>query len=64
VFAIVNLARSLGLGIIAEGVETETQRRALLDLGCEHAQGFLFSAPLTSKAFASWHEPLRRESAS
>jgi diguanylate cyclase (GGDEF)-like protein/PAS domain S-box-containing protein len=64
VFAIINLARSLGLGIIAEGVETEAQRQALLALGCERAQGYLFSAPLTSEAFLTWHKPTTRRSVS
>jgi len=39
---IVELARSLQLGVIAEGVETERQRDALLELGCAHGQGHLF----------------------
>lgn len=43
--AIVALANSLGIEIIAEGVETERQRERLLDLGCTYAQGFLFGRP-------------------
>ncbi|MCB9780005.1 MAG: EAL domain-containing protein [Alphaproteobacteria bacterium] len=46
VYSIITLARSLGLGAIAEGVETDGQRRALIDLGCRHAQGYLFSRPM------------------
>ena len=43
--AIVALANSLGIEIIAEGVETPRQRERLLDLGCTYAQGFLFGKP-------------------
>ena len=43
--AIVSMAKSLGLRIIAEGVETEIQRQFLVDLGCDFLQGFLFSRP-------------------
>ncbi len=42
---IVGLARSLGLGVVAEGVETEAQRRFLLDNGCDGFQGYLFARP-------------------
>ncbi|MDR7273543.1 EAL domain-containing protein [Catenuloplanes atrovinosus] len=41
--SIVRLGRNLGLGLIAEGVQTEEQRAMLLDLGCHLGQGYLFS---------------------
>lgn len=44
--AIVALAVSLGIELIAEGVETRHQRERLAELGCEYAQGFLFSPPV------------------
>lgn len=44
--AIVALAASLGIELIAEGVETRHQRERLAELGCEYAQGFLFSPPV------------------
>ena len=43
--AIVRIAHSLGLRVVAEGVETDAQRQFLLDLGVELAQGYLFSRP-------------------
>ncbi|MFT3742716.1 MAG: EAL domain-containing protein [Pyrinomonadaceae bacterium] len=44
--AIINLARTLGLKVVAEGVETETQRELLARLECEGGQGFLFAKPM------------------
>jgi diguanylate cyclase (GGDEF)-like protein/PAS domain S-box-containing protein len=52
--AIVQLAHGLGRVVIAEGVETEVQRRFLLELGCDELQGELISRPLPSTAFARW----------
>ncbi|HXP97981.1 MAG TPA: EAL domain-containing protein [Telmatospirillum sp.] len=48
---IVALAQSLGLGVIAEGVETEEQRDFLAGLGCHAYQGYFFSRPLTLETF-------------
>jgi diguanylate cyclase (GGDEF)-like protein/PAS domain S-box-containing protein len=48
VTAAIAMARSLGLTVIAEGVETEEQMEALRMLECELAQGFLFSRPVPS----------------
>ena len=44
--AIVQMGHALGLEVVAEGVETAGQARALTELGCDRAQGFLFARPL------------------
>lgn len=49
--AIVIMAHKLGLKVTAEGIETETQHRLLLEIGCDLGQGYFFSRPLTSAAF-------------
>ena len=46
----VALAKALGLNVIAEGVERESQVEALTDLGCEQLQGFVISRPLARDA--------------
>jgi EAL domain-containing protein (putative c-di-GMP-specific phosphodiesterase class I) len=48
--AIADLSRTLGLGTIAEGIETEDQHRRLLALGCALGQGFLFSRAVAHEA--------------
>jgi diguanylate cyclase (GGDEF)-like protein/PAS domain S-box-containing protein len=48
VSAVVSLAHALGLNATAEGVETAEQLAELRTLGCDHAQGHLFSKPLTA----------------
>jgi diguanylate cyclase (GGDEF)-like protein/PAS domain S-box-containing protein len=49
--AIIVMAHKLGLKVIAEGVETEAQRRLLADSGCDYAQGYLFSKPVPPEEF-------------
>lgn len=50
---IIGLGQSLGLSVIAEGVETDEQRLALCDLGCERFQGFLFARPMPIDEFTA-----------
>lgn len=50
--SIITLGKSLGLTIIAEGVETEAQRQFFLAEGCHEMQGFLFSKPVPADEFA------------
>ncbi|MBS1170499.1 MAG: hypothetical protein H6R01_1417 [Burkholderiaceae bacterium] len=49
--AIIVMAHTLGMKVIAEGVETPEQRDLLKTIGCDYAQGFLFSVPLPAHGF-------------
>ena len=51
---VISLGQSLGLSIIAEGIETDEQAQLLMNLGCPLAQGFLYSKPVDSATFISW----------
>ena len=53
VTAIINLGRALKLDIIAEGVETEGQRRFLAQAGCDHFQGYICSPAVDAGQFAA-----------
>ena len=61
--AIVQMSRGLGLGVIAEGVETAAQRDYLAKLGCDEFQGLLISAPLASADFEAWAAACRVDEA-
>ena len=50
---IVTLAHSLGMAVVAEGVETEAQRAFLRQFGCEQGQGFLFAEPMAAAEFGA-----------
>lgn len=59
--AITELARGLGIVSTAEGIETVEQLRAVSELGCELAQGYLVSPPIDPRALGSWKQQFRRE---
>ncbi|NTW41472.1 MAG: EAL domain-containing protein, partial [Cellulomonadaceae bacterium] len=52
--ALLRLGESLGIAVVAEGVETQAEAHALATLGCRHAQGYLWSRPLPPEAFVQW----------
>jgi len=59
---IINMAETMGMGVIAEGVENMTQLRQLQKLGCKHGQGFLFQKALpTDKALSLLSRPFFSE---
>jgi len=52
--AVVRLAHALDLHVVAEGVETEGQRRALEALGCDLLQGYYFARPMPAEQLPGW----------
>jgi len=52
--SVIDLGHNLGFTLVAEGVETEQIMTALGDLGCDVAQGYLLSRPMTVAAFDTW----------
>ena len=52
--AVVQMAHSLQLRVVAEGVETEAQCEELVRLGCDELQGYLFAKPMSATALALW----------
>lgn len=51
---IISMARSLGLKVVAEGIETQQQMDFLINAGCHVGQGFLYSKPMDSRSIVSW----------
>ena len=58
--AIINMAHSLGLKVIAEGVEEETQTHFLQREGCDYSQGYFYSRPQPAPEFDQWLKTNRR----
>jgi diguanylate cyclase (GGDEF)-like protein len=54
VATIISLAHSLGLVVVAEGVETEWQVETLLRLKCDEMQGYVVAAPMSGEQFRAW----------
>lgn len=52
--AIIGMAHSLDMKVLAEGIETERQHAFLRALGCDYGQGYLFSKPLSADALTQW----------
>ena len=52
--AVVNLAHSLGLKVVAEGVETAGQRDILIGMNCDEMQGFYFARPMAADSLLEW----------
>ena len=61
--AVINLGHSLGMSVIAEGVETAAQLACIATLGCNNYQGFLFSKPLPLDQFVALLVQERRQHA-
>jgi diguanylate cyclase (GGDEF)-like protein len=55
--AIIGLGHNLGMNVTAEGIETEDQRRQLLELGCDTGQGYLLGRPMPVEAFEALLDP-------
>ena len=55
--SILLMAESMGLSVVAEGVETLAQAQDLLSLGCAQAQGYYFSRPVPSEQATPWINP-------
>jgi EAL domain-containing protein (putative c-di-GMP-specific phosphodiesterase class I) len=66
--AIVNLGHCLGLEVVAEGIETEMQAARLLAMGCDAAQGYLYSRAVAAasvpRILAQWRQPVKAIAAS
>ncbi|OGA71714.1 MAG: hypothetical protein A3G81_30065 [Betaproteobacteria bacterium RIFCSPLOWO2_12_FULL_65_14] len=58
--AIVSMGRSLGMQVIAEGVETQAQADYLMSIGCKYAQGYLYSRPLPAGECETWQQAAMR----
>jgi predicted signal transduction protein with EAL and GGDEF domain len=58
--SVVDLGHNLGFKLVAEGVETEQILTALAGLGCDVAQGYHYSRPITAAAFDRWCEGQHR----
>ncbi|MFT6101893.1 MAG: diguanylate cyclase (GGDEF)-like protein/PAS domain S-box-containing protein [Candidatus Endobugula sp.] len=57
----INMAHNLGLGVVAEGIETQALQARLGEMGCEQAQGFHIGRPMPAKELKAWCHNFERE---
>ncbi len=55
--SIIQLGHAMGLEVVAEGIETEEMRQALVAMGCDVGQGYLFSRPVDAATFDAFSQP-------
>ena len=58
--AIIQLGKSLGMQVIAEGVETPEQEAYVIGEGCHEGQGYLYSKPLGAREMVAYLKQSRR----
>ena len=56
VSAVVRLAQTLGMKVVAEGVESRAEEQLLAQMACDEIQGFLYSRPVNADEFGNWLE--------
>ncbi len=61
--SIITLAHDLGMDVVAEGAETDSDAIELSQLGCEYAQGFVFGEPMTAEHARDLLHPASRTAA-
>ena len=61
--SVLNIAETLGIQVVAEGVETEEQAHWLKQQGCPILQGYYFTKPMPGHALATWLHMQHRENA-
>ncbi|MGB1311195.1 MAG: putative bifunctional diguanylate cyclase/phosphodiesterase [Leucothrix sp.] len=61
IIAVIKMAKVLGMKVVAEGIETESEKSALLAMGCDMGQGYLWSRALPDSEFLSFIQHARKE---
>jgi predicted signal transduction protein with EAL and GGDEF domain len=61
--AVIELARAFELNVVAEGVDSDENLRAVGELGCDHAQGFFIARPMRASLVGGWLEDFERRRA-
>ena len=61
--SLIQMCDDMGLGCIAEGVESQDELDALAALGCEHIQGYIVSKPISLESTYSWFDSMKNSSA-